>query len=541
MAITPGPGYMIDPNNPNAVIPIGSSAQAQGLGVYNTGTNPNTPNISYGAVNPGTATVTRTSNPAPAAPAQIGTPQYSTQLAQQAQSLGVPNVPQSLLTPPTQQPAPNLSTASVNTPNAIVKSTGGVPTGQVGFQPLLSSAAPSFGGLVGALSNTSAAGSPAAPIAIGGLLNTAGNQANYQQAYSAYQNAYKTYQDLQSKIATQFGNLETSDQALPVVLGTEGALQRQYAAQLDAAQGAVSAAAAALSAATNQQATTQTGFNEAGTLGTTAQGLVQSGLGTAANLAYPMTLTPPQYLVSPTTGESPSGASQSQGYQNYAQWQAAQGNVNIGQQNQQTAASLQGALKNYDVGNTSFVNFLSANGLNQQNVPFFNNPINSWIGTFQNPAAVTAVNDYVNDLQTFQGQLLQSGVDLTPTGTQGQLLQTNPLGLSIPELVSLGQVMQQLGQIRYTTASSQAQGAFNAASQPGNLYTGGGTSGYPQTPVVIPQVNATQNMSQQNWMQFAGGTGVNIVNALGSLTGIGSGFVGGALEGLGSSLLAAFF
>ena len=55
MAITPGPGYMVDPNNPNGVIPIGSAAQAQHLGVNNTGATPSA-NISYGAVN---------TNPAP--------------------------------------------------------------------------------------------------------------------------------------------------------------------------------------------------------------------------------------------------------------------------------------------------------------------------------------------------------------------------------------------------------------------------------------------------------------------------------------------
>lgn len=38
MAITPSAGYMIDPNNPNAVVPTGSTAEAQQLGVYSTPT-----------------------------------------------------------------------------------------------------------------------------------------------------------------------------------------------------------------------------------------------------------------------------------------------------------------------------------------------------------------------------------------------------------------------------------------------------------------------------------------------------------------------
>lgn len=40
MAITPAPGYQVDPNNPNGVIPIGSAAETQKLGVYNTGGAP---------------------------------------------------------------------------------------------------------------------------------------------------------------------------------------------------------------------------------------------------------------------------------------------------------------------------------------------------------------------------------------------------------------------------------------------------------------------------------------------------------------------
>lgn len=65
MAITPKPGYMVDPNNPNAVIPIGSAAQAQNLGVYSAPAT--APKVSP-APQP----------PIPSAPAAVTPSQYGT-------------------------------------------------------------------------------------------------------------------------------------------------------------------------------------------------------------------------------------------------------------------------------------------------------------------------------------------------------------------------------------------------------------------------------------------------------------------------------
>lgn len=87
MAITPGPGYMIDPNNPNAVIPIGSPAQAQGLGTYSTPTSTQTPV----AQAPNTPVPQVATPPVPAASTQqppvtvnVGTPQTASQTPQNA-------------------------------------------------------------------------------------------------------------------------------------------------------------------------------------------------------------------------------------------------------------------------------------------------------------------------------------------------------------------------------------------------------------------------------------------------------------------------
>lgn len=68
MAITPGPGYMVDPSNPNSVIPVGSTAQAQGLGVYNTPPAASTPSLSV-------SSSTQASNPTNPAPASTAASQ----------------------------------------------------------------------------------------------------------------------------------------------------------------------------------------------------------------------------------------------------------------------------------------------------------------------------------------------------------------------------------------------------------------------------------------------------------------------------------
>ena len=95
MAITPSAGYTVDPNNPNAVIPSGSSAQAQNLGTYNTGATPSA-NISYGNVNQPAATAPTTPAPQPTTTPTVtinNTTSGSTQPASQPTSTttGAPN------------------------------------------------------------------------------------------------------------------------------------------------------------------------------------------------------------------------------------------------------------------------------------------------------------------------------------------------------------------------------------------------------------------------------------------------------------------
>lgn len=93
MAITPGPGYMVDPNNPNGVVPVGSSAPPQQAAPV------------YGAVNtqPTNTQITKTAAPA----GQVANPSY------QPGSIGPGNTPYMaapVSQPQSTQPVINLTT-----------------------------------------------------------------------------------------------------------------------------------------------------------------------------------------------------------------------------------------------------------------------------------------------------------------------------------------------------------------------------------------------------------------------------------------------
>lgn len=87
----------------------------------------------------------------------------------------------------------------------------------------------------------------------------------YQAAQTLYNNAEASYNQIQNELAITNGKLETGDQALPVVLGQEGALQKQYAGQLDAyattmqqAQASMNTAISGYSAQTSAENNTTT-------------------------------------------------------------------------------------------------------------------------------------------------------------------------------------------------------------------------------------------------------------------------------------------
>lgn len=231
-------------------------------------------------------------------------------------------------------------------------------------------------------------------------------------------------------------------------------------------------------------------------------------LGTAISASAPLAGNALGYVT--PTGQ-PIGDTQSQGYTGLRNYSIAQNNIALGGDNQKAAQATASAIQNYRQGLDGLTKFMQANGINQQNIPAFNGPIRNWLSTIGNPGAGAAFNAYINDLQNFAGALIQQGVDLTPTGTEGQMLLTDPSNLSVDQLMTLGKVLDQLGMIRYTTAATQAQGAYNSATQPGSFYTGGMTPGYDTSPVVgTPNTNVA-GFNPQNadpLAQWLGGAGM---------------------------------
>lgn len=319
MAITPGPGYMVDPNNPNSVIPIGSSAQAQNLGTYNTSTAPSA-NISYGATNPtpsSSGVITRTSTAAPApTPSYTGVVNNSINNTPAGDALVSSNQAQAAALGIT---IPGVGGGSATTPTQPITPATAAPAniGTTGS----STGNNTFTGLINQEASTSAAGSPTAAAAGEGALSTAQNQSAYDEALANYNSAVQAVSDFQSRQASQFSNLEASGEPLALVTGRETALQAGYAAQLDALQQKVTSASNALNAGVSEQNAQTSAYGTAGSIGNTAQSTAQSGLGTAISAAAPTSSFPFSY--NPETGQftdASTGASVSTGFSgNYSQ------------------------------------------------------------------------------------------------------------------------------------------------------------------------------------------------------------------------------
>lgn len=319
MAITPGPGYQVDPANPNRVIPIGSAASV------------NNPNYNIIAPQASAGVITKTSSaPSPASPA----PTYSAPAP--TYSPPPPATPPPTYSAPAPTPAPSPAPTSGPVPDvagnqakaaAMGITIPGVGGGTTATPPTstpppatpktntnigsTSGDGKTFAGLVGQLGSTSAQGSGTAQAAATGAIATAKDQTAYNDAANMYKSAISELATLKSKIGAQFGAMEQGDEALPVVLGREGALNKQYAVQLEAAQEKVNGAIAAMAAATGQQNAQTQAYNTAGNIGNTAQSTAQSGLGTAAGLAQPIQMSYSNQLVNPTTGQPTAGGANS--------------------------------------------------------------------------------------------------------------------------------------------------------------------------------------------------------------------------------------
>lgn len=234
---------------------------------------------------------------------QTTTPQTTKPLA-----LAPPQSTASASAPTTSSPNPNYGLFNYGTPSATGGASSGTsaPTQSYTPQAPLPTVNPNqqyntgtnqtqtqgtpvtYPGLVSTLANSSLAGSSAVPQAQQGLLNSANsNPLESGGAYDTYSKAIAAQNALKQGIASSYANVEQNPIPLEFQQGREQVMSRQYASQLDAAQQAVNQAQQALGYGIQEQGQQQAGFNQAGALGNTAQGLKQSGLTSAAGLAQP--------------------------------------------------------------------------------------------------------------------------------------------------------------------------------------------------------------------------------------------------------------
>lgn len=165
------------------------------------------------------------------------------------------------------------------------------------------------GGILTSLVDTANQGSPVAQQASQGLIGTAqANPATSGQAYTDYQTAIDELNALKSTMATQTAGISSTGIPLEFQQGRQGILNTQYASQLDAAQQKVNQAQQAISQQITGTQTQQAGYTGAGNLGQTGQGLQQSGLTSAAQLAQPVQVPYSNQYINPQTGESVGGA-----------------------------------------------------------------------------------------------------------------------------------------------------------------------------------------------------------------------------------------
>ncbi len=380
MSITPGAGYMVDPKNPNGVIPIGSGA---------TTNNPNAGLIATG-------TPTKTPSPAttPVIPAPSTTPPSNT-------------------VPPPSNIGSTGSSAGNNT----------------------------FSGLVDQEANTAVKGSPVAAAAGQGALSVGNNQAAYESAKADYQKAVDDYNSLQSKVAEQYAN--TSSQSIPLEFqqGQQQVLAKQYASQLDAAQQKVTEMSNVLNAGIAEQGAQTSAYSTAGNIGQSAQNSAQSGLSTAISASAPTGNFPWSY--NPQTGQftnASTGASVSSGFTgNYgsdtSSMASAIMNGKIGYQDAESA------LSGY-YGNTADANLTSAivaaggnptllkakaTGQSQNTTAVTTAPVNAQLGVYnQQIAALGTSQVAAQQIGAFGDQLIatmsappeQGGLGINPYSSQ---------------------------------------------------------------------------------------------------------------------------
>lgn len=320
--------------------------------------------------------------------------------------------------------------------------------------------------------------------------------------------ATDAYSTLKSKIAAQFGTMERGDEALPTVLGREGALAKQYAGQLDALATNVNTAQTAMSQAV-------AAYN--------AQTGAQNAVTTQTQPSNQFTLVSPGNYLADSTGNA-AGGGQLTGIQNATKWAIAQQNISQGQDHQAAADNLSNAIQTMSPIGQKLTDFITATGQNPEFSPILNKKI-SEVNAQTNPAQVATLNAAVNDIRSYAIQILGSQSGANPTDVTNAVSSFDFGQFSAINLRDFLQDLNNLGMTRLQQQQSSSAASYNA-----NL-TGGG----------LP----AQGITATDQGAFNTGTlkpaGV-IMNALKGTTAVGVGIVdsaGNAISNVGGQIVGA--
>lgn len=168
----------------------------------------------------------------------------------------------------------------------------------------------SSGGILSSLVDTSNQGNNFVNESAEGLYNLSQtNPGNSGQAYTDYQKSVDELNRLKGDIATATASNESNPIPLEFQQGRQQVMDKKGALLLDAAQQKVNQKQQAIQNQITGAQTQQTGYNYAGGLGNTAQGLRQSGLQGAAQYAQPVQVPYSNQYINPQTGMPIGGGS----------------------------------------------------------------------------------------------------------------------------------------------------------------------------------------------------------------------------------------
>lgn len=147
-----------------------------------------------------------------------------------------------------------------------------------------------------------------------------------------------------------------------------------------------------------------------------------------------------------------------------------------------TGANLSNGIQNLQGVAPIAINFLQKSGINPSDAKLYNDPINTAIGTLNNPEAAKQWALYAGELQTVASQIItaKTQAGMTPTATDKLVASEDPSYLSANELNNWINTTVALGNIQVNTAQGQAGAASNAGGQ---VYAG---SKAPTNPTTLP-------------------------------------------------------